>query len=209
MIFLHAILIVIIKLFYNIIIYTFLYTLCNLLICFSPVWLCVTQWAGACQASLFMGFSRVAMLLSRGIFPIQGLNPHLLNLLHWQAVSLPLAPPGKAPGQTLGMQCFRFHRITYVRSSHQLWLWAMSKGKNAPRRSANNGSRLLLRLQCSHSYEPWTQLFDSTAHMKKKKNHSAPWGNLSTRIWFTKIKLARNVAIKLSNVFQGDGGEMI
>ena len=32
---------------------------------------------------------------SRGIFLTQGLNPHILSLLHWQAVSLPLAPPGK------------------------------------------------------------------------------------------------------------------
>ena len=31
----------------------------------------------------------------RGIFLTQGLNPHLLYLLHWQAVSLPLAPPGE------------------------------------------------------------------------------------------------------------------
>ena len=28
-------------------------------------------------------------------FPIQGLNPHLLCHLHWQAGSLPLVPPGK------------------------------------------------------------------------------------------------------------------
>ena len=32
----------------------------------------------------------------QGIFPTQGLNPCLLCLLHWQADSLPLAPPGKA-----------------------------------------------------------------------------------------------------------------
>ena len=31
----------------------------------------------------------------RGIFPTQGLNPHLLCLLHWHAGSLPLVPPGK------------------------------------------------------------------------------------------------------------------
>ena len=37
----------------------------------------------------------VAMPSSRGIFPTQGLNPHLLQLQHWQAGSLPLAPPGK------------------------------------------------------------------------------------------------------------------
>ena len=37
----------------------------------------------------------VAISSSRGIFPTQGLNPRLLRLLHWQAGSLPLAPPGK------------------------------------------------------------------------------------------------------------------
>ena len=31
----------------------------------------------------------------QGIFLTQGLNLHLLHLLHWQAGSLPLAPPGK------------------------------------------------------------------------------------------------------------------
>ena len=31
--------------------------------------------------------------LLQGIFPTQGLNPRLLCLLHWQAGSLPLAPP--------------------------------------------------------------------------------------------------------------------
>ena len=33
--------------------------------------------------------------LLQGIFLIQGLNPHLLSLLHCQACSLTLAPPGK------------------------------------------------------------------------------------------------------------------
>ena len=33
--------------------------------------------------------------LLQGIFPTQGLNLHLLCLLHWQVGSLPLAPPGK------------------------------------------------------------------------------------------------------------------
>ena len=32
--------------------------------------------------------------LLRGIFPTQGLNPHHLCLLHWQAGSLPLVPLG-------------------------------------------------------------------------------------------------------------------
>jgi len=33
--------------------------------------------------------------LLQGIFPTQGLNPSLSHLFHWQAVSLPLAPPEK------------------------------------------------------------------------------------------------------------------
>ena len=33
--------------------------------------------------------------LLQGIFQTQGSNLHLLHLLHWQAGSLPLAPPGK------------------------------------------------------------------------------------------------------------------
>ena len=33
--------------------------------------------------------------LLQGIFPTQGLNLCLLHLLHWEADSLPLAPPGK------------------------------------------------------------------------------------------------------------------
>ena len=37
----------------------------------------------------------VAICFSGGSSPTQGLNPHLLRLLNWQAGSLPLAPPGK------------------------------------------------------------------------------------------------------------------
>ena len=34
-------------------------------------------------------------VLFQGIFPTRVSNPGLLGLLHWQAGSLPLAPPGK------------------------------------------------------------------------------------------------------------------
>ena len=36
----------------------------------------------------------VAILFSRGVFPTQRSNSHLLCLLHWQADSLPLSPLG-------------------------------------------------------------------------------------------------------------------
>ena len=42
----------------------------------------------------------VAMPSSRGLFQTQGLNLRLLGLLHWQAGSLLLVPPGK-PSFTL------------------------------------------------------------------------------------------------------------
>ena len=60
----------------------------------------VTLWTAACQTPLSMGFCRQEywsrlLCLPPGIFLTQGLNPHLLCLLHWEMGSLPLAPPGK------------------------------------------------------------------------------------------------------------------
>ena len=43
----------------------------------------------------------VAMPSSRGVFPTQGLNPHLVSVLHCQAGSLPLAPPVKSEQRVL------------------------------------------------------------------------------------------------------------
>ena len=59
-------------------------------------------WKAVHQTPLSMGFSRQEYwselpCLPLGDLPTQGLNPHLLLFLHWQASSLPLAPPGKAP----------------------------------------------------------------------------------------------------------------
>ena len=41
--------------------------------------------------------------LLQGIFPTQGSNMGLLSLLHWEAGSLPLGPPGN-PGESLGVR---------------------------------------------------------------------------------------------------------
>ena len=43
--------------------------------------------------------------LLQGIFLTQGSNPHLLGLLHWQAGSLPPAPPGKPKDDRVAAQC--------------------------------------------------------------------------------------------------------
>ena len=50
--------------------------------------------------------------LHQRIFLTQGLNPWLLCLLHWQADSLPLAPPGKPIFK--GIRC-QIHFATLVR----------------------------------------------------------------------------------------------
>ena len=60
----------------------------------------MTLWTVPRQASLSVGFSRQEYWsglhdVFRGNFPTQGSNLRLLHPLHWQAGSLPLAPPEK------------------------------------------------------------------------------------------------------------------
>ena len=68
--------------------------------CFRHVQLSMTLWTVARQAPLSTGFSRQDYWSALpyphpGHLLTQGSNSHLLCLLHWQAGSLPLAPPGK------------------------------------------------------------------------------------------------------------------
>ena len=62
---------------------------------------------GVLQASIL---EWVAISSSRGIFPTQGLSPHLLCLLHWRVGLLPLAPPGK-PGTWVSCTAGRFFTV--------------------------------------------------------------------------------------------------
>ena len=64
-------------------------TLCDPVDCSPPV----SSVCGNLQARENTGVGCRALL--QGIFLTQGLNPHLFYLLHWQAGSLPLVPPGK------------------------------------------------------------------------------------------------------------------
>ena len=77
---------------------------------FSCVQLCVTLWVVAHLASLPMGFFRQgdwSGLLCPPPGESSQPNQHLLCLLHWQADSLPLTPPGK-PIQTWGRENMRW-----------------------------------------------------------------------------------------------------
>ena len=64
---------------------------------FSRVWLFATLWTIACQTPLWDSLGKNTGVgchsFLQGIFLTQGLTPRLLCLLHWQAGSLPLAPP--------------------------------------------------------------------------------------------------------------------
>ena len=51
---------------------------------------------------------RGSHFLLQGIFPTQGLNPHVLCLLHWQVGSLPLVLPGKPQQQIEGRWFYFF-----------------------------------------------------------------------------------------------------
>ena len=71
-----------------------------MLSCFSHIRFFVTSQTIARQAPLSVGFSRQEywseLLFSPpGDLPDPGIEPTSLNLLHWQAGSLPLVPPGK------------------------------------------------------------------------------------------------------------------
>ena len=69
--------------------------------CFSSVRLFATVKNYSHQAPLSVGILQAKSTgvgchaLLQGIFPTQRLNLHLLRLLHWQAGSSPLVPPGK------------------------------------------------------------------------------------------------------------------
>ena len=81
----------------------------RILSCFSHIWLFVTLWTVAYQASLSMGFSMQEncsrLPCPPGDLPDSGNNPRLLCLLHWQPGSLPLAPLGKPSFACLLQSC--------------------------------------------------------------------------------------------------------
>ena len=75
-----------------------------MLSCFSHVQVFVTLWTVAFQAPLSMGFSNqeywsVLPWPPPGDLPDPGIKPVSLNLLQWQADSLPLILPGKPTQQ--------------------------------------------------------------------------------------------------------------
>ena len=106
------------------------YTSCpNIYACmlspFSSVQLFVILWTLDCQDPVAMKILQArilewfAMHSSRGIFPIQGLIPCLLRLLHWQVDSSPLSHMG-SPALThlVAKPNFVFQSITILTTNY-------------------------------------------------------------------------------------------
>ena len=79
----------------------FLMITARMLSCFSHVWFLATLWTVAHQGPLSMGSSRQEYWSGlpcppQGIFPTQGWNPRLLQLLHCRRILYPWAT-GEAP----------------------------------------------------------------------------------------------------------------
>ena len=78
----------------------------------SWVWLFVTLWIVAHQASLSMGFSRQNIrvgchFLLQGNLPDPGVEHESLSLPHRQGGSLPLVPPGKSDDRDTSTKSFK------------------------------------------------------------------------------------------------------
>ena len=101
----------------------------------SRVQLFSTLWTIAPQAPLSMGFSRQEYWSGLpcpppGELPNPGINPRLLRLLHWQAGSLPLVPPGKPHLNTDNISFSPVGGIGGIRkveSSEFLYIWFSDK----------------------------------------------------------------------------------
>ena len=86
---------------------------------FSRVWLFATLWTVANQAPLSMGIFQARILPSVAMFSTRGsswpgIESSCLCLLHWQAFSLPLPPPGKPRWVRRCRQQEAFYMKAYV-----------------------------------------------------------------------------------------------
>ena len=92
----------------------------------------------------------------QGDRPTQGLNPHLLCLLHWQVGSLPLVPPGK-----LYTSCPSTSLLPFLQTAPIFWqpLFPSRVSKHVPTQISvhlkdfssysYSGKRVWLKWQCS------------------------------------------------------------
>ena len=94
----------------------------------SCVWLFVTPWTVVCQALLSMEFSRQEYWSGLPCSPPRDFPcPCFICSWHWQASSLPLAPPGKPECNTSGLNPAREKKqdalssAEYARNGYEPW----------------------------------------------------------------------------------------
>ena len=97
----------------------------------SHVWLFATLWTVACQALCSWDFPGKntgvgCHFLLQGIYLSQGLNPHLLHLLQWQAGSLPVAPPYQFQLNSWSFKANRTSQYDFKMSIIKIW-WRKTK----------------------------------------------------------------------------------
>ena len=105
------------------------YVLCYVLSRFHCAPLFAMLWTVACQASLSMGFSMQEYwsglpFPTLGYLPNPRLSPRLLCLLHWQANSLPLVPPGK-PIDSHAMQSRTVSFLSFQRACLYIYFFCL------------------------------------------------------------------------------------
>ena len=129
---------------------------------FSRAGFFVTLWTVSLQAPLSTGFSRQEYwsglhVLLQVIFLTKGSNLSLLCLLHWQAGSLPLAPPGK-PGNVLHSTLFTWapnwvpmeHIVYIIRPAFTIFLQVSVLSSYCPPRTDDNDWRQRAILSSLH-----------------------------------------------------------
>ena len=131
---------------------------------FSCVWLFTTLWTVARQAPLSMGFSRQEYwsgchALFQRIFPTQGLNLHLLCLLHWQAGSLTLQPPGEPTG--LPSTSYHIQHGSKTYTWFCIWQWTLGNDIKNTRNKRKKQIGLHQNEKCWHN----------KGHYKERKNN--------------------------------------
>ena len=116
--------------------------------------------------------------LLQGIFLTQGSNPHLLHLLHWQAGSLPLVPPGKPLWH---LQCYSNSAKSYWfhlgRSNISLHLpldWGQAQCYKTAKKGGSCRADVALRNSCRTDKGEWRdKLWQETTRIR----------DLSSELW--------------------------
>ena len=133
----------------------------------------------------------------QGIFPTQGLKPRLLCLLHWQAGSLPLMPPGKPISYTnvISLKSYIVSTSEFLCKNLATVLDGVGKGQSLPSQfwfvpSAHTACRYSVLEpghlpRAGHTRRSFTEivLLNIPHHLCSCPSHSAELWPCSSMVW--------------------------